>query len=361
MGRTRPRACLLIAVALAGCNAAWGLDETALLNENPRTLRFDNSASGKDLVDVPVLVTLDATRIRYEEVVDPATQLRFFDPETSTDLAFEIERWDPTGRSDVWVEVPQIDARSTSDHILMFYGADAGGLERPAEVWSSSEFVFHGIPERLASSVGDFAGTAVGVSRGDGIIAGAPRMTSTGESRVRFANSATLLDGWDAFTLEVWIYADYTPTTLPAGAVSVLGNGRSVDAAYLERYAPSVRTQLELTFDLFFEASGTYPTSFLSFVPLQSWIYVAYTFDGRALWLYNNGAFADVSSSTMSTRLRTNASSNQLVLGATMDAFAGMIDEVRISRSYRDVDWVNAQYLSMTGKLISFAAPGSGP
>ncbi len=358
MDRICRRGCLLAAVTLAGCNTVWGLDSTELQNENPRLLRFDNSASGKDLVEFPVLVTLDATRIRYDDVLDPATQLRFFDPETSTDLAFEIERWDPTGRSEIWVEVPKIDARSTEDHILMFYGAEAGGMERPAEVWSSSAFVFHGNPERLASSVGDFPGTAVGVSASDGMIGRAPRLTGTGESRVRFANSASLLDGWGAFSLEFWIYADYTPTNVPTDSVSVLGNGGSVDTAYLVRPAAQVRTHLDLTVDLFF-AGDTSLTRLVSLIPLQRWIYVAYAFDGRALWIYNNGAFADAYAP--SARLGTNAGSDQLTLGATTAAFAGMIDELRISRSYRDADWINAQYLSMTDKLISFAAPGSGP
>ena len=34
---------------------------------------------------------------------------------------------------------------------------------------------------------------------------------------------------------------------------------------------------------------------------------------------------------------------------------AGMIDEVRVSRNARDADWVNAQFLSMTGKFVTFA------
>src|SRR5206468_1852640 len=69
--------------------------------------------------------------------------LRFHDETTDTDLAFEIDHWDPSGESDVWVRVPLIHARSIADRVLVFYGADAAGIDAPASVWSDYDLVFH--------------------------------------------------------------------------------------------------------------------------------------------------------------------------------------------------------------------------
>jgi len=50
---------------------------------------FDNRASTRDLVDFPVVVRLDPTRIDSDQVIDPGTDLRFHDPTTDTDLPFD--------------------------------------------------------------------------------------------------------------------------------------------------------------------------------------------------------------------------------------------------------------------------------
>jgi hypothetical protein len=354
------RVLLLLALATTGCNALWGNEPAQLFNENPRMLVFDNSASAKDLDDFPVLVVLDSTRLAYEDVEDPTTQLRFHDPDTGADLAFEVERWDPLGASYIWVRVPKIDAGSTTDRILMYYGADAAGIEQPSEMWSSFDFVFHGTADRLASSIGDYPGTAIGISAAEGAVADALRLQGPAQSIVRFANTSPLLDGWGAFTIELWIFADYTAASSPPDPVAVVGNGSSVGAGHLKRPDPYGRVPdpLLLTLDLYFANAGGNASEYSTIVPLQNWVYAAYTMDGQTLWTYTDGAFTDTATWATPRQLRASTSTAELVIGASTDAFAGMIDELRVSRSYRDAEWVNAQYLSMTGKFVSFVTPG---
>ena len=345
-----PCSCLGLLGLVAGCNSVLGLDPVELVDDRARTLVFDNSASRVDLVDFPVLVALDPTKIPYDAIVDPATRLRFFDPDTGQDLPFEIERWDPTGRSDVWVKVPRIDARSTTDHIVMFFGAAAAGIEQPSGVWSSFEFVYHGMPTKLASSIGAHPGTAEGVATAEGAIASAPRFSGGDWSAIEFENTGALLSGWDRFTLELWLYPDYAPgLDLPTepqyftteGAM-VGGRVRTSDAGIDTLLTPQIDVQFE-------EA-----TSYLHpAIQRRAWVYTVYTFDGQVLWIYRNGGLADVEAFNLPTRLIQ--APGQLVLGARSDAMAGLIDEVRVSRSDRDADWVNAQFLSMTGKFVTFA------
>lgn len=53
-------------------------------------------------------------------------------------MKYEIEKWDETGTSSVWVKVPQIDASSSTDYIYIYYGNSSAvdGQDR-GNVWDS--------------------------------------------------------------------------------------------------------------------------------------------------------------------------------------------------------------------------------
>lgn len=55
-----------------------------------RRLTFDNTPHAEDLVDFPVLVVLDGSRVAYDRAGPAGEQLRFVDPD-GTELSFEIE------------------------------------------------------------------------------------------------------------------------------------------------------------------------------------------------------------------------------------------------------------------------------
>ncbi|MEM7313229.1 MAG: DUF2341 domain-containing protein, partial [Planctomycetota bacterium] len=110
---------------------SYTIDENTTLQTHPtwwdsdwslrRELTFDNSASTSNLTNYPVLVTLDASNIDYSQTQNTGEDLRFVDS-NGTVLDYEIEVWNESGVSTVWVEVPQIDTGSTTDSILMYYG-----------------------------------------------------------------------------------------------------------------------------------------------------------------------------------------------------------------------------------------------
>ncbi|MCP4137274.1 MAG: DUF2341 domain-containing protein, partial [bacterium] len=84
-------------------------------------LTFQNAASTENLVNFPVLIKLTTARITYSLTVSGGEYIRIYDSDTTTELAFEIESWDPNGDSYIWVKVPQIDASSNTDHIWIYY------------------------------------------------------------------------------------------------------------------------------------------------------------------------------------------------------------------------------------------------
>src|SRR5262249_15113409 len=76
-----------------------------------RKISFDNTTNAEDLVDFPVLVELDSSRIDYAQTLPGGRDLRFADRAGHL-LSYEIEAWNPTGVSTVWVRVPLIHANS---------------------------------------------------------------------------------------------------------------------------------------------------------------------------------------------------------------------------------------------------------
>ncbi|MFN8709342.1 MAG: DUF2341 domain-containing protein, partial [Planctomyces sp.] len=73
-----------------------------------------NNAAGPVLTDTAVLVTVNSSTIDYGQTQNSGQDLRFVDRD-GTLLSYEIEEWNESGTSRVWVRVPQIDAVSNAD------------------------------------------------------------------------------------------------------------------------------------------------------------------------------------------------------------------------------------------------------
>ena len=110
-----------------------------------RQLTLDNATGAEALVDFPVLVRLDPSRIDYAVMAPDGSDLRFVDADNTTLLDHEIEVWNPGGESIVWVRVPEIDAASAGDFVWMYYGSPAAAdVQNPAGVWQNGyEGVWH--------------------------------------------------------------------------------------------------------------------------------------------------------------------------------------------------------------------------
>ncbi|HSD89790.1 MAG TPA: DUF2341 domain-containing protein [Kofleriaceae bacterium] len=348
------RGVLLACLAGAcGCNGVFGLEPTELVSINPRTILFDNRASKSDLVDFPVPIRIDPTRVVYQDIVDPRTDLRFHDPRTDADLPFEIERWVPDGESIVWVKVPRITAGSSTDSIAMHYGAEAHGTEAPGDVWTEFGLVVHGKAGTYQSAAGPIVGTATGVMATDGPIGSAMKFGGTGEHRIAFSNSRPLIGGATQFTMELWLYADYENATAMGGEPRIIEQYNPLMGGRLFKWngvEPVAAFQVDINLTT---ATNYTPT----LVPFRKWTQLTFTFDGQLLWIYRNGALADIGLDGTGPMLA--AATEDLDLGDVSRALEGMLDEVRLCRFYRTDDWVQAQYLAMTGGFISFATPGS--
>lgn len=121
-----------------------------------RKLTFDNSAQATNLQSFPVLIRLNSLRVSYAATQDLGQDVRFLDTD-ETVLSHEIEEWNESGDSLVWVKVPQIDSGSTTDFIWMYYGNGSVGDGQDAQnVWDNNFMLVWHLSDYPTASVGDY-------------------------------------------------------------------------------------------------------------------------------------------------------------------------------------------------------------
>lgn len=129
--------------------AGWSSDYLAWAYR--RSITFDNTdatlgMAAEALTNFVVLIKLDAGQdIDYDKTKDAGEDVRFTDSD-GTPIPYEIEKWDESGSSWVWVNVPQIDQNSNTDKIYIYYGnSSAADAQAPSSVWGANDYsmIYH--------------------------------------------------------------------------------------------------------------------------------------------------------------------------------------------------------------------------
>jgi len=317
---------------------------------SPRRVVFDNSASTVNFGNFPVLVPLTAASVDYAMVTDPTTQLRFEDEMTASDCEFEVESWNPGGESIVWVRVPSLPLGSTTTSVLMHFGPTAGGSSDPAAVWGSYDVVHH-FSSTANSIDSNYAATFVNAT----MTAGSAGMAATfaaDDSRVTFASSGGLFDGWQDFTLSFWIYADYASAALTSEP-DVMDKGGPLT---LGRLLHPGDTELRMQIDLHF--NGVNNNAYLNAnVPFKTWTHLAYQANGNNARVVRDGVVAATFNIIGGTQSLISGSQGFYLGSNGTDAFRGQIDELRIEQQARSLDYVRAQSLMMHRQFVTIVDP----
>src|SRR3990167_5443494 len=152
----------------ASCDSSWKYRKKVTFNNTDANL----GVTSENLVNFPVLVKLSSSNIDYTKTQDSGQDIRFTDTDGS-DLAYEIEKWDETGTSWVWVKVPQIDINSSTDYIYLYYGnTSATDHQQATSVWDSNFSMIQHLKETSGthqdSTSNDFDSTTVSVGNQGG-------------------------------------------------------------------------------------------------------------------------------------------------------------------------------------------------
>ncbi len=340
-----------------------------------RKLTFKNSGQTGDLVDFPVAVLLDGTRIDYGAAGAGGKDIRFLDSDR-TPLSFEIEKWDTGGESVVWVNVPVVDGASNSDFIWMYYGNDAASdAQDPGGVWDDDYMLVWHLsdqPTGLADDISNSSDALPSVAY--------PSDTGTGTSKsmgagnrvigqlgygISFDGSADWIEPYSpaneffhaAFstkTFEAWIQSNDT-----ASRQTIYEEGGSTNGFYVGIENGTVR--------LVTRDSSSQKEVSATFTDTASFHHVAGSYDGAnngTLLLYVDGdpkasltnlGYTAISAHTGEPGIGYSPDSDATGTVPAKD-FDGILDEVRISDSLRSADWIKAQHLAMTDGFIAFGS-----
>ena len=325
---------------------------------NKTKITFDNSTQSETFADFPILVSLTSANIDYAKTQNQGQDIRFIGADGTIALSHEIEKWDETATSTLWVKVPQIEATSDADYIWMYFNnPSAADAQDAAGVWSNGyEAVYHLNDDFLDSTSNARNATNSGSDDIAAQFADGQDFTPTDELRL-----GTWSVSGSALTIQAWANFDDFNQDDPR-IISKAVEGDVQDHVFMlslsgegERY-PRMRIKTGES-----DSSGT-ATLIASSGALtaERWHMVTGRYDGSTMRLYTDGVQAGSMSKTGNLRensWETWAGNNPNITNdANWGSMDGKLDEIRVSSVARSADWLAAQYKSQTNNFNTFGA-----
>lgn len=146
-------------------------------------ITFSGATTTESEANFPVLVQLNSSRINYANTNASGTDIRFIDPDNNTQLNYEIEKWDTTATSSIWVKANHVSSTQT-DFMYMYYNnPNATSTASSTATWDSSYAAVWHLKEATGSNNND--STANGYT-------GIPETASGGANPVQ---TTSIIDG----------------------------------------------------------------------------------------------------------------------------------------------------------------------
>ena len=320
-----------------------------------KMITFDNRASDDPLDNFPVLIKLNPTRIDYGKATE--TDIRFYDD--STLLPKETEDWNnASGESFIWVKVPQVDDTDT-DYIYAYYGCKDTNGDDAANVWDSNYMMVHHLQEtetegdHLDSTSNSNDGVPGGGLDQDavGIADGADDFDGSDDC-IAVAHDNSLNFGTGDFTISAWV--KYGPNNNDS---DILRKGNLQPGT-----APEANYKLELNGNKFSGVlqgsnpggGGTVTTAATHSDNL--WHNAVFLRDSGTIYLYIDGELETSAAGAGIDLTNTAGMGIGSKDGCADDHIKGILDEIRISNTARNADWIQASYLSTKDQFVSFGS-----
>jgi len=328
-------------------------DARGSLDDWPVRQRFGlrNATRDEALVDFPVMVALDPTRFDYTKAAADGQDLRFTDVAGAA-LAYEIEAWQPGGRSIVWVSVPRIEANSDAGAIIMYSGNPSAPPPSIAArmTWSSNYLAVFHMAGRLADSTAtELAGSTSTVVYSAGPIAEA--MTLTHDfARIQPGSTVEAIA-----TMSGLMRVDVEDMSGFTSLITAPIVGDFPDRLYLGWHTggPFAEITNDSGMTIQLEAGASM---------LHRWTHLGLVLDNGTVTLYVDGK--SVTGSAYQGMLRPRelglfigADCDQCPLDvqdASSDYLEGAVDELRFEGVARSAAWMDAQAAALRDELVAY-------
>ena len=363
------------AAALIGATAfADPVDWSAY--ERSFNITFPGYTGSETLENFPVLIRLSAERndFRYNKCkIANGGDLRFSDAEGNL-LPSEIDTWDESGESLVWVRVPSLTATTM---IKAYYGCSSPAEMNPKDVWSGGYVGVWHMDEDSRSQTdstvnnktlsGHATYSANMVFGAEGSVGKAVELSTTEDTHgggFEASDSGSLYTGTKTLTVEIWARHRKIANDK---YIFRLKNAQSKNS-FAARFSWPVyggdytKTQINYSSILTNLTAGTgneygdvkyqIPTNEI----VNAWRHYAFVIDNETLHrleAFQNGV--SIKTQSIADEEQTIwAGKGTLLIGNTSSsqeqAFPGTLDEVRISRIARSSEWIKATYDTITDK-----------
>lgn len=341
-------------LALAGCGRI-DFDANAASAGYRVALSLDPAIVTPATANLPVLVSLDASRIAYEHAAPDGSDLRFTAADGTTLLPHEIERWDASGTSTVWV-------RSAGETTMwMSYGDASAPPALPAtEVWADQfAAVWHLEDLHDSSGHGDDL-TNVGGQLVAGRYAGALELDGAAGWARAPDDPGLQMDQGTSITFEAVIRptGDYTndPDIFRYDDCDDSDGDTNCSSS---RPLYAVRIAMTGVLDFFFgDASQVGEVVSSSSIALDAWHTIAAVRSvsaGECSAVVDDATMTvpDISGGTWATTGQY-LMIGRYAIGTTTEYFHGLLDELRVSTVARDAAWLHMDAASLGDALITY-------
>lgn len=311
-----------------------------------RRLFIDNEGLGGAINDFPVLVRLNSDRIDYAVTQNNGQDLRFIASDGVTVLSHEVELWNESGDSFVWLKVPQIPPGDQGmPTIDLYFGNDeAPDASEPAAVWTAGFTSVHHMGSMADATGTGHDGTPLGGPVDISGLVGRGTLFDGVDDHIVLPNE-NHYDFEDDITVEVVLRID--AFDLPYQAVVTKG-----DSAWrLHRDNTSN--------DLAFANNDFWGSDSLTTGNINDgqWHVVAMTLGGEDKRIFVDGSLANDR-----LYLENIDTTDELVMigenaGAPGRYFEGIIDEVRISGNERSPTWLALSNTSIRDQGLVLYGP----
>ncbi|MCA2960222.1 MAG: DUF2341 domain-containing protein [Silvanigrellales bacterium] len=328
------------------------------------------------LNEFTLLVSLSPSTFDYAKALPSGADLRFVAADGLTLLSHEIDTWNTSGESLVWVKLPSIAASGTTTSFYLYYGNNAAAplpLNLARATWKSgTKLVYHfngqnadgssGVNSLYEDSTGSNShavkrGTVTIVTSrvGNGIstLAGNIDLRGSGPEISHLNNAQTL-------TAVAWVR---TLGPGPSSRHAILCYGSNTSNAD-NRMCFQIRDDRHRIF------SRTDDSTFVevtadgnSYVTRDVWTLVAYSFNTATgdVKMYTDGQLTFSTTLTLPAAQFPSSPSIGASIGSLADGsfqFEGYLDEVRLYEGILSGEWLKAEYLSQNAPA-SFAVAGA--